>query len=336
MRRTIFLLIGLASALILTYNGCKHEPDEYIPDTDNTPCDTSNITYPGTVYPILEQNCISCHSGPDPKASLDFTDYNRVAFVAENGALLGAIKHLDGYLAMPQLALMLDECKIRQIEIWIRDTTFTPPPDTTHPCNPDTVYFTMDVLPILASRCALPPGSGTGCHDVVAQEGVRLDSYAATMASDVVKPGDPNDSDLWEKINETDPEDIMPPPPNSPLDAAQKEIIRKWIAQGAQDLYCDESCDTTNVTFNGTIWPEIIQKHCFGCHNGANASGGIHLENHDQVAAAALVPAGQPGSLWGAVNWADGNLKMPRNQPKLPDCKIAQLKKWIDEGALDN
>jgi mono/diheme cytochrome c family protein len=338
MRRTLTLLLGLSSALFLLFNSCQHKPDDYIPDTDTTPCDTSNITYPGTVYPILDQNCISCHSGAAPEGGLDFTDYNRVAFVAENGALIGAIKHLDGYLAMPQKALMLDNCQIRQIEIWIRDTTFTPPPDTTnsHPCDPDTIYFSMDVLPILSTRCALPAGSGTGCHDVVAQEGVRLDSYAATMASDVITPGNPNESHLWKHINETDPEDIMPPPPNAPLDPAQKEIIRKWIAQGALDLYCDEGCDTSNVTFSGTIWPEIIQNNCFGCHNGPNASGGIHLETHGQVASAALIPAGQPGSLWGAVNWADGNSKMPKNQPKLSDCKISQLKKWIDAGALDN
>jgi mono/diheme cytochrome c family protein len=335
MRRNLFLFLGLASALLLFYNSCKHEPEDYIPDPDPDPdttsCDTSNITYPGTVYPILNQYCISCHSGAAPSGGLDFTDYARVAYVAENGALLGAIKHLQGYSPMPQNSNMLDSCKIRQIEIWIRDTTFSPPPDTTHPCDPDTIYFEMDVLPILLSSCAL-----SGCHDATAQEGVRLDSYAAVMASDVIKPFDPNDSDLYEEITEDDPDKIMPPPPNSPLDPAQIEIIRKWIAQGAQDLYCDEMCDTLNVTFSGTIWPEIIQSYCFGCHNGANASGGIHLENHSQVAAAATIPAGQPGSLWGAVNHASGNFAMPKNQAKLSDCRITQLEKWIADGTPDN
>jgi hypothetical protein len=156
------------------------------------------------------------------------------------------------------------------------------------------------------------------------------------MASDVINPFDPEDSELWEKINETDPEDIMPPPPASPLDATKKEIIRKWIAQGAQNLYCDEGCDTNNVTFSGVIWPEIIQKNCFGCHNGANASGGIHLENHSQIATAANIPAGQPGSLWGAINHAAGNSPMPKNQPQLSDCKIDQVRKWIEAGTPNN
>jgi mono/diheme cytochrome c family protein len=228
---------------------------------------------------------------------------------------------------MPQGSDKLSDCKIRQIEIWINDTTFTPPPDTTHPCDPDTIYFEMDVLPILLSSCGL-----AGCHDATAQDGVRLDSYNAVMASDVIKPFDLNDSELWENINETDPDKIMPPPPNAPLGATQKEIIRKWIEQGAQNLFCDEMCDTTNVTFSGTIWPEIIQNYCFGCHNGANASGGVHLENHSQVAAAANIPAGSFGSFWGAITHASGNSPMPKNQPMLSDCKITQVKKWIDAG----
>ena len=339
LRLTYLVIPAIIIAMAMLYNGCKHEPFDIIPDPDNPPdtsltsCDTLNVTYAGTIYPILDQYCIFCHSGANPTGGLDFTDYNRVAFVAKNGALLGAIRHQQGFAPMPQNSNQLDSCMIRQFEIWIRDTTFTDPPDTTdtHPCDPDTIYFETDLLPILLSSCAL-----SGCHDATAQEGVRLDSYAAVMGSDVIKPGNPFDSKLWEKINETDPEDVMPPPPNAQLDATQKEIIRKWIQQGAQDLHCDAMCDTTNVTFSGTIWPEIVQKHCFGCHNGSNASGGIHLENHSQIAAAANKPAGQPGSLWGAVNHAAGNFAMPKNQDKLSDCKIDQIRIWIQDGTPNN
>lgn len=330
MGRTFIIIFALSSVILMIYSGCKHEPDDVIPDPDPTPCDTANVTYTGTVYPVFNQYCITCHSGGAPSGGLDLTSYSQVAFIAQNGALMGAIKHLQGYSPMPQGSDKLSDCKIRQIEIWIRDTTFTtdPPP---HPCDPDTVYFEMDVLPILMSSCAK-----SGCHDATAQDGVRLDSYAAVMGSNVVTPGNPDDSDLYENIMEDDPDKIMPPPPNTPLDALQKEIIRKWIAQGAQDLYCDEMCDTTNVTFSGTIWPEIIQPYCFGCHNGANASGGVFLENHSQIAAAAVIPSGQYGSLWGAVTHASGNSPMPKNQPMLSDCKITQVRKWIEAGTPDN
>ncbi len=336
MKRTFFLLTSLAIFLFMGYNSCQHEPEDIVnpdPDPDTTLCDTTNVTYTGKVYPILDQYCISCHSGASPQGGLDFTNYDQLAFVAESGTLLGAIKHLQGYSAMPKDLPQLDSCKIRIIEIWVRDTTFEPgpDPDPEHPCDPDTIYFEMDVLPILNTSCAK-----SGCHDATAEEGIRLDSYAAVMASDVIKPFDPEDSDLWEEINETDPDKIMPPPPNTPLNAAQKEIIRKWIAQGAQNLFCDEMCDTANVTFSGIIWPQIIQKNCYGCHNGSAASGGIHLENHSQIAAAASIPAGQPGSLWGAVTHASGNSPMPKNQQMLSDCKIEQIRKWIEAGTPNN
>lgn len=337
MNKTVYLVLGLSLLYLIFYSGCKHQPEEFIPepvpnpDPDTLVCDTNNVTYNGTIYPLLQQNCIVCHGGATPSGGLDFTDYNQVAFVAENGALLGAIRHEEGYVPMPKDLDQLNSCMIRQFEIWVRDTVFSPPPDTTHPCDPDTIYFEMDVLPILLSSCGL-----AGCHDATAQEEVRLDSYAAVMASDVVRPGNPGNSKMYKKINETDPEDIMPPPPLAPLDPAQKEIIRKWIEQGAQNLYCDEMCDTTNITFSGTIWPDIIQNHCFGCHNGVNASGGIHLENYSQVAAQASIPPGQPGSLWGAVSHASGNSAMPKNQPQLSDCKLSQIEMWINAGKPEN
>lgn len=126
MRRNFILLIGIASTLLFFYNGCTHKPQDIIPfpGPDTISCDTTSITYPGTIYPILEQFCIECHSGPTPTGGLDYTDYSQVAFVAENGMLLSAIKHEDGLVPMPFERDPLDSCRIRQIEIWIRDTTF--------------------------------------------------------------------------------------------------------------------------------------------------------------------------------------------------------------------
>ena len=47
-------------------------------------------------------------------------------------------------------------------------------------------------------------------------------------------PGDPEASELIYRIFADDPEEHMPPPETrAPLTAAQKEIIRRWIAEGA-------------------------------------------------------------------------------------------------------
>ncbi|MEZ4981125.1 MAG: hypothetical protein R2769_05965 [Saprospiraceae bacterium] len=62
----------------------------------------------------------------------------------------------------------------------------------------------------------------------------------------------------------------------------QIDIITKWVAQGAQDNSCDNGCDTTNVTFSGTIAP-IMNIYCVGCHGGGNPQGNISLTNYAEV-----------------------------------------------------
>lgn len=211
------------------------------------------------------------------------------------------------------------------------DTTHV---DTTtqnlHPCDPDTVYFERDVLPILISNCAK-----SGCHDEAsAQDGVILSSYARVLASGEVTPGNLGESDLYEVLVDTDPDKRMPPPPNNALDQESINIIAKWISQGAKDLTCSDSaangCDTTNVTYSGTIAP-LLTKYCTGCHSAPGASGGVELNNYSGVSIVA-----NNGKLFGAINHDQGFKQMPQGGTKLPECDILQVKAWIDNGAPNN
>ena len=293
----------------------------------NVPCDTVNITYPGTVFPILQAKCLTCHSGSQPAGGLDFTNYEQLAFVAQNGALLGALRHEAGYSPMPKDGGQLDDCTISKIEIWIRDTTFSDPGGgDTHPCDPDSVYFQNEILPLINSSCAT-----IGCHDQLTDEQeVLLIDYASIMNYGEIVPGDPDNSELYEKITEDDPEKRMPPPDREPLSAEEIGMIRKWIEQGAQNNVCDEDCDTTNVTFSGTIWP-MISLNCTGCHSGAEPAGNIRLEDYASV----VIPASD-GRLFGAISHSAGFSPMPKNQPQLSDCKIEQVKTWIEDGTPNN
>ncbi|MCB0841401.1 MAG: c-type cytochrome [Bacteroidetes bacterium] len=219
------------------------------------------------------------------------------------------------------------------IDTTTNDTT-TNPPDTTanfRPCDPDTVYFTRDILPFLISNCAK-----SGCHDEnSAQDGVILTSYEQVIQTADVKPGDLGDSDLYEVLVETDPDDKMPPPPNNPLSQDQVLLIQKWILQGAQNLTCEDSvvsggCDTTNVSFSGFVDP-LLTTYCKGCHTGAGASGGVNLGNH-----AGVVSAANSGRLYGAIAHQNGYVPMPQGGDPLPDCDVQKIKAWIDQGALNN
>ena len=195
-------------------------------------------------------------------------------------------------------------------------------------CDPDSVYFVKDIQPLLSANCAV-----SGCHDAVTQQdGVNLSSYAGIMNSGVIVAGNPNASDLYEAIHETDPDKAMPPPPGNPLSQSQKDLIRKWIEQGALNNNCDQGgCDTVDVKFATEILP-IMQQYCTTCHSGPGASANVRLNDYAGVQAQAL-----NGQLYGTVEWLNGFKKMPFGASnKIPDCDIKKIKAWVDAGALNN
>ena len=95
------------------------------------------------------------------------------------------------------------------------------------------------------------------------------------------------------------------------------------------------SCDTTNITFSGTVAP-IINDNSAICHTGASPLGIVHLDDYASISTQAKIPAGQYGSLYGAISHANGNTPMPYNGTQLSDCAILKIKKWIDAGTPDN
>lgn len=195
-------------------------------------------------------------------------------------------------------------------------------------CHPDTIYFSRDLLPILANSCAR-----SGCHDATTQaDGVRLTNYASVMATADVRPGNPGGSDLYEVLIDDEPENRMPPPPDAPLTAAQIQMFFTWINQGAKNLTCNEGeCDLNNVTFSQTVFPILQNNACVGCHSGSAPSGGVLLDSYNSVAAAAT-----SGKLMGAIRHLSGYAPMPPSGTKISQCHIDQIQKWIDNGTLNN
>lgn len=196
-------------------------------------------------------------------------------------------------------------------------------------CSPDTAYFQQQVLPIFISNCAL-----SGCHNAAShQNGVVLTDYANIISTGDVRAGQPANSKVWKLIIETDPARRMPKAPRSPLSQEQKDLINKWITQGARNNSCQASasaCDTANVTFSGAI-KTILNGTCTGCHGNAAPQANINLTIYAGVKAKV-----DDGRLWGAINHLPGFSAMPKGGAKLSDCQISQFKKWIAAGAPNN
>ncbi len=200
------------------------------------------------------------------------------------------------------------------------------PSDTTDkPCDPDSIYFTKDISPILQSNCAF-----SGCHgNGSAQDGVDISNYNTIITTIDIRPFELSESELYDVITETDLDKRMPPPPANALSSDQIDKIANWIQQGAQNNSCDD-CDSNNVSFSVHILP-LIRDNCQGCHGSSSPSGGISLTNYNQIQTQAL-----SGRLYGTVSHESGFTPMPYNQAKLAQCKIDQIRLWVDEGALEN
>ena len=94
--------------------------------------------------------------------------------------------------------------------------------------------FNRDIRPILADNCF-------HCHgaDPAARKAkLRLDReegfFEKRDDGPTVVRGKPEDSPFYKHIMSTDPDEIMPPPKeDKKLSAAQKDLLKRWIAEGA-------------------------------------------------------------------------------------------------------
>ncbi|WP_459074975.1 hypothetical protein [Halocola ammonii] len=88
---------------------------------ESSGCDTLNVTYSGTIRPLIENRCEGCHSGSTPSGGISYETYEGVAEVAADGRLLGAINWDPDYANMPQNGDQLSQCNIDKIRIWIEN-----------------------------------------------------------------------------------------------------------------------------------------------------------------------------------------------------------------------
>ncbi|HVZ17214.1 MAG TPA: c-type cytochrome domain-containing protein, partial [Terriglobales bacterium] len=97
--------------------------------------------------------------------------------------------------------------------------------------SPESVDFGRDVLPIFVKHCH-------ECHGSNKQEnGLRLDVRDAMFrggdsGEPAVVPYDSKQSHLLQRVKNTDASSAMPPD-GKRLSAADVDILRKWIDQGA-------------------------------------------------------------------------------------------------------
>lgn len=107
--------------------------------------------------------------------------------------------------------------------------------DDKKPAGEIAVNFDRDVRPILSNHCFT-------CHgpdDQQLQAGLRMDQAESVFGPGesgrpAVVPGKPDDSEMLRRVFASDDEQMPPADEGKPLSEPQKEILTRWVKQGAK------------------------------------------------------------------------------------------------------
>ncbi len=128
------------------------------------------------------------------------------------------------------LAFISESCR--------QDITSEPNLSSSRNFIPEKVDFTFHVKPILSDRCFKCHGPDEAKIEGDLQLHTKEKAFAALGQHKdrfAIKPGDISQSEIINRIYSEDPNDVMPPPEsNLNLDEFEKEILKRWVEQGAE------------------------------------------------------------------------------------------------------
>jgi mono/diheme cytochrome c family protein len=97
-----------------------------------------------------------------------------------------------------------------------------------------TLSFNRDIRPILSENCFACHGFDEKKRDADLRLDIAEGAYADLGGYKAIVPGDPAKSEAWTRILSDDPDEIMPPPKShKTLTDEQKDILKRWIEEGA-------------------------------------------------------------------------------------------------------
>ena len=99
---------------------------------------------------------------------------------------------------------------------------------------PESVSYNRDVLPVLASKCFACHGANKAKRKARLRLDVRQEALVDRDGVRAIVPGKLDQSALIQRIFTADTDEVMPPAnEGQPLTEREKQMLKRWIAQGA-------------------------------------------------------------------------------------------------------
>ena len=172
----------------------------------------------------------------------------------------------------------------------------------------------------------------------------------------VIVANDLEKSRLYSVLNLPEDDDLFMPPKGGPMDQEQKDVIKRWIEEGATPSKNSVSATKGGipapdepVSFNDHILP-LLENRCLNCHgepyvkNGRTIkpTAGLQLNTYEMVMKGnldgSIVTPGDPtvSTLFQVVILPDDDpeLMPPKGDPLTKD-ERTMIKRWILEGASE-
>jgi hypothetical protein len=115
-------ILALSALIIFFCISCYYDSEEYLYPEISNACDTTNVTFSGTITSMMSNNCFSCHSNSTAASfgnNIRLQDYSDVK--AQDQRVFGSIKQSSGFSPMPKGGAKLNDCLITQFGIWVNN-----------------------------------------------------------------------------------------------------------------------------------------------------------------------------------------------------------------------
>lgn len=310
----------------------------------------SCVSYDANIKPILDGNCIGCHSGATPPRNLHLDTYT--------GVLAGGLTGNEVVACQPASSL-----------IYLKTSLDNPPVGQRMPLGGP--YLTTTQLQTIRAwiaggavqTCAATTST---CSDASPPRFAGVSSATLTdtttaracwvAGSDDTTPADHLIYDIYEANSQGGEVFANPPRATSAAGATCATLSGLtpsqqycWVARardaaGNRDANTVERCVTTSAAScidYATVIQPIFNARCIQCHAGPSAPRGLHLDSYAGVIAGGLTGnevvacRSDASLLYQKISMATPpvGIRMPADGPPyLADSQIAAIEQWITEG----